>query len=222
MVMDEILIHLPRYLNATWLTIWMFTVVMVASTAIGGVCAFLAETVMPLLRIPFGVYSWVFRGLPELVVLLFCYLGLPFLGIDLGAIGSALLGLIIVSVAYQYEIFRGGIAAIDTRQFEAARALGIPLGTVLRRIILPQVVMTIVRPWVTFAAGDVKGLSITSAVAVMEVMAVTRQTIAITEKPFLFILIAALIYGTIASALMVAELVISRRIERRYGVGART
>ena len=50
-------------------------------------------------------------------------------------------------------------------------------------------------------------------------MAVTRQTIALTTQPFVLILFAALIYALISSVLMIAELVLTRRFARRYGIG---
>ncbi len=219
--MEDIIVHLPRFAAATWLTVWLFATVMALSTACGALLGILAEVTGRIVRWPLAVYSWVFRGLPDLVVLLACYLVLPAVGVDLGSIGSAILGLTLIGTAFQFEMFRAGFAAIDPRQFEAARALGIPLSAAIRRIVLPQVARIIVKPWITYAAGKVKGLSIASAIAVMEVMAVTRQTIAVTDHPFLLILFAAAIYGTIASVLMTVDVLYTRYAQRRYGLGRR-
>jgi His/Glu/Gln/Arg/opine family amino acid ABC transporter permease subunit len=219
--MALIIAQLPRFAAAAWLTIWMFAVVTVISPAIGAALAVVADRFGRAVATPLAIYCWVFRGVPELVVLLACYLGLPAAGVDIGSIGAALLGLSLIGVAFQAEIFRGGLAAIEPRQLEAARSLGMSWRQTLRRIVLPQVVRIVLPAWTTFLAGYVKAFAVTSAIAVMEVMAVTRQLIAISNQPFLLILVPSAIYAAIASALMVAELVLVRRSARRYGLGRR-
>lgn len=71
--------------------------------------------------------------------------------------------------------------------------------------------------WATFSAGNVKALAVASAISVTEVMAVTRQALAISNQPFVLILLAAGIYAVIASALMLVEVVATRRFARRFG-----
>lgn len=209
--MDVLVAQLPRFVAATWLTIWLFVVTTALSTVIGAAVAILADTAGKVVAVPIAVYVWVFRGLPELVVLLACYLALPMAGVDLGAIGSAILGFTLIGIAFQAEIFRGGLASIDPRLLEGARALGMGRGLTLRRIVLPQVVRTVLPAWATFSAGNVKALAVASAISVSEVMAVTRQTLAISHQPFVLILLAAGIYAAIASAMMVLEIVARRR-----------
>src|SRR5690606_41667161 len=67
-------------------------------------------------------YSWMFRGLPELVVLLFCFLALPQMGLRLTPIQSAVIGLALVASAYEYEILRGALTAVPAQQYEASRS----------------------------------------------------------------------------------------------------
>lgn len=215
--MDVIVSQLPRFIDATWLTIWMFAVVTFVSTILGASLAILANAAGRGAGIPLAVYTWVFRGLPELVVLLFCYLALPTLGLDLGSIGSALLAFTLVGTAFQAEIFKAGLSAVDPRMIEAARALGMSWQLRLRRVVLPQVFRIVVPPWATFLAGNIKAFALASAVAVTEIMFVTRQSLAISRDPFTLILFAGVIYGAIASALMLLELVLTRHIIRRYG-----
>ncbi|MFR5846906.1 MAG: ABC transporter permease subunit [Streptococcus salivarius] len=49
-----------------------------------------------------------------------------------------LLASLCVSAAYMAEIFRSSIVAVDKGQWEAARSLGLPQKSIIRRIILPQ------------------------------------------------------------------------------------
>jgi His/Glu/Gln/Arg/opine family amino acid ABC transporter permease subunit len=219
--MHVIIAQLPRFAAATWLTIWMFAVVTLISTVAGAALAVAADRLGRPVSTPLAIYCWVFRGVPELVVLLACYLALPAAGIDISPIGAALLGLSLIGIAFLVEIFRGGLAAIDRRQIEAARSLGMSWRLAMRRIVLPQVVRIVLPAWTTFLAGFVKAFAVTSAIAVIEVMALTRQLIAISNQPFLLILFASAIYAAIASVLMIAELLLARRFARRYGLGRR-
>ena len=216
--MDLIISLWPRFLDATLLTLGIFVIVSLMSTTIGLLAALTTIAAGRWFTVLLAAYGWVFRGVPELVILLFCYLALPQLGLQIGPIGAAVLGFTLISTAYEIEIFRSGLAGVHRGQFEAARALGIPLPSVLRRIVLPQVIRIVATPWITYATGSIKRISIASAVAVTEIMQVTKQAIAFSHQPFRLILFAAILYATMASALMIAEIVVARRFKRRFGL----
>ncbi len=215
--MDVLLQQLPRFLSALWLTLWMFALVTVMSTIIGAALAIFADRYGRPVAAALRIYSWIFRGVPELVVLLICYLALPYAGIDLGSVGSAILAFTLVGVAFQSEIFRAGLSTIDARMIEAARGLGMNWWLMTRRVIIPQVLRVSVPSWATFLAGNVKAFALASAIAVTEIMTVTRQAMAISKDPFTLLLFAGFLYGVIASALMILEIVVSRYLNHRYG-----
>jgi His/Glu/Gln/Arg/opine family amino acid ABC transporter permease subunit len=219
--MDVFLAQLPRFIDASWLTLWMFVIVSIISTILGALLAIAAGVAGRWLSGPMAVYSWVFRGLPELVVLLACYLALPMLGFDLGSVGAALLGFTLIGTAFLYEIARTGLAAIDPDLLQAARALGMGWSLTMRRVILPQAIRVVVTPWATFLAGYVKAFALASAISVAEVMMITRQTMAISTQPFFLILLAGGIYAAMASALMLLEYGLKRYLDRRYGTVGR-
>ena len=52
-----------------------------------------------------------------------------------GAFGAALIALIVNTTAYNAETLRGGIGAVDRGQWDAAAAIGMTRGKILRRII---------------------------------------------------------------------------------------
>ncbi|WP_300668704.1 amino acid ABC transporter permease [Helicobacter sp. UBA3407] len=86
------------------------------------------------------LYVGFFRGTPIVVQLLFIYFViLPLFGL---AGSSALLVAIVIfglnSGAYVSEIIRGGILSVDSRQNEAARALGLNSKQSMRFIVFPQ------------------------------------------------------------------------------------
>jgi polar amino acid transport system permease protein len=93
------------------------------------------------LRVPAQVYVDVLRGLPTILTIFLIGQGLPyagftFLGTSAYPYGIAALGLI--ASAYTAEIFRSGIQAVHHGQLEAARALGMPYGTAMGLIVVPQ------------------------------------------------------------------------------------
>lgn len=93
------------------------------------------------LRWPARVYTDIFRGLPEVVIILLIGLGIgPVVGSLTGnspyPLGIAALGL--MAAAYIGEIFRSGIQSVEPGQLEASRALGFSYASSMRLIVVPQ------------------------------------------------------------------------------------
>ncbi|WP_343600280.1 ABC transporter substrate-binding protein/permease [Mycobacterium sp.] len=93
------------------------------------------------LRWPARVYTDIFRGLPEVVIILLIGLGVgPIVGgltnNNPYPLGIAALGL--TAAAYIGEIFRSGIQSVEAGQLEASRALGFGYPTAMRLIVVPQ------------------------------------------------------------------------------------
>ncbi|ORB56219.1 ABC transporter substrate-binding protein/permease [Mycolicibacterium rhodesiae] len=93
------------------------------------------------LRWPARVYTDIFRGLPEVVIILLIGLGIgPVVGGITGnnpfPLGIAALGL--MAAAYIGEIFRSGIQSVDAGQLEASRALGFSYSSSMRLVVVPQ------------------------------------------------------------------------------------
>ncbi|AKN15650.1 ABC transporter substrate-binding protein/permease [Mycobacterium haemophilum] len=93
------------------------------------------------LRWPARVYTDVFRGLPEVVIILIIGLGIgPLVGgltnNNPYPLGIAALGL--MAAAYIGEILRSGIQSVDPGQLEASRALGFSYSAAMRLVVVPQ------------------------------------------------------------------------------------
>jgi polar amino acid transport system substrate-binding protein len=93
------------------------------------------------LRWPARVYTDIFRGLPEVVIILLIGLGVgPLVGgltnNNPYPLGIAALGL--TAAAYVGEIFRSGIQSVDSGQLEASRALGFSYPAAMRLVVIPQ------------------------------------------------------------------------------------
>jgi polar amino acid transport system substrate-binding protein len=93
------------------------------------------------LRWPARIYTDIFRGLPEVVIILIIGLGVgPIVGgltnNNPYPLGIAALGL--MAAAYVGEILRSGIQSVDPGQLEASRALGFSYSAAMRLVVVPQ------------------------------------------------------------------------------------
>jgi polar amino acid transport system substrate-binding protein len=93
------------------------------------------------LRWPARIYTDIFRGLPEVVIILLIGLGIGPLVSGLThnncyPLGIAALGL--TAAAYMGEIFRSGIQSVESGQLDASRALGLSYHTAMRMVVIPQ------------------------------------------------------------------------------------
>lgn len=93
------------------------------------------------LRWPARVYTDIFRGLPEVLIILLIGLAVgPLIGGLTGnnpyPLGIAALGL--TAAAYVGEILRSGIQSVESGQLEASRALGFSYPASMRLVVIPQ------------------------------------------------------------------------------------
>ncbi|MGI9124638.1 MAG: ABC transporter substrate-binding protein/permease [Mycobacterium sp.] len=93
------------------------------------------------LRLPARIYTDIFRGLPEVVIILLIGLGIGPLvsgitGNNPYPLGIAALGL--MAAAYIGEILRSGIQSVEAGQLEASRALGFSYPSSMRLVVVPQ------------------------------------------------------------------------------------
>jgi polar amino acid transport system substrate-binding protein len=122
------------------------TLILTVSAAVIGLALGMALAVAGIsrhrwLRWPARVYTDIFRGLPEVVIILLIGLGLgPVVGGLTGSnpypLGIAALGL--MAAAYIGEIFRSGIQSVEAGQLEASRALGFSYSSSMRLVVVPQ------------------------------------------------------------------------------------
>ena len=90
---------------------------------------------------------------------------------------ALLLGLVIYSAAYIAEIVRSGIQAIPSGQWEAAGALGLRPGSVLRLVILPQSLRVIIPPMTSQFLNLAKNSSLAIAIGYPDIVAIANTTL---------------------------------------------
>ena len=132
----------------------------VIGLALGMVLAMAGMSHSRWLRWPARVYTDIFRGLPEAVIILLIGLGVgPLVGgmthNNPYPLGIAALGL--MAAAYIGEILRSGIQSVDPGQLEASRALGFSYWAAMRLVVVPQGLRRVLPALVNQAIALLKG-----------------------------------------------------------------
>lgn len=83
-------------------------------------------------------YVSLIRGTPLYLQIFFFFLALPQLGIILPGLWAGVLALGLNYGAYESEVFRAALSSVGRGQREAAMAIGMTNGQMMRRIVLPQ------------------------------------------------------------------------------------
>ncbi|WP_369370291.1 amino acid ABC transporter permease [Promicromonospora sp. Populi] len=214
---------------------------MAIAIALAIALAVMRQSDNPVMRWVSWAWIWFFRGTPVYTQLVFWGLlavlyprlsvGVPF-GPEffsfttadvVTAFWAALLGLALNESAYLAEIVRAGLTSVDPGQAEAAKALGMKDGKVLRRVVLPQAMRVIVPPTGNETISMLKTTSL--VVAVPFTLELQFATSAMGNRQFLpipFLVIAALWYLLITSILMVGQHYLERYYGRGFGTAARS
>ncbi len=158
-------------------------------------------------------YIRVFQGTPLLLQLFLVFFGSDMLGLGLGALFSAVLGLSLNAGAFLGEIWRGSIQAVAPGQVEAARALGLGYGARMLRVVAPQALRLATAPTVGFLVNLVKSTSLTAVIGFVELTRAGQLLNNATFQPFTIFGAVALLYFLLCYPLTA----LSRRLERRLG-----
>lgn len=136
-------------------------------------------TVLPALALVLGlpILGWVAGGAPVAIDIPelkgFNFVGGGTLPPEAVAL---LIGLVAYTSAYVAEVVRAGIQSVPRGQGEAARALGLGGGTILRLVVLPQALRVIIPPITSEYMDFVKNSSLAVAIGFFDFVSVTNTT----------------------------------------------
>ena len=159
---------LPQLLQAAGTTL-----ILAASAAgigfVGGTLLGIAQSRgSTLLKVIVTLYVTVIRGTPLLLQIMFFFLMLAGIGIQISALQTAILAIGINSSAYISQIVRSGIQSVSRGQIEAAQTLGIGNYDITRYIILPQALRIVIPALGNELVTLIKESSLASTIGVLE------------------------------------------------------
>lgn len=111
---------------------------------------------------------------------------------------ALLIGLVMYTAAFIGEIVRSGILAVSHGQTEAALALGLRRGQVLRLVVLPQALRVIIPPTTSQYLNLTKNSSLAVAIGYPDIVSVANTTLNQTGQAIEGIAIIMAVYLTIS------------------------
>jgi polar amino acid transport system permease protein len=218
-------------LSGIGITLFLTAVSMIVGAAIGLVLALMRDSRnKPVAAVAVGYISF-FRGTPLLVQLIFWFnfaalypdlsLGVPFTAFQyqldtntlISPLTAAIIGLTLNEAAYMAEVIRGGFAAVDKGQIEAADSLGMSFSTKLRAVLLPQIMPAVIPPTGNQLISMLKGTSLVSVLGVADLLQSAQLIYARTYETIPLLIVASLWYLAMTILLGIPQ----SMIERHYG-----
>ncbi|MCH8098112.1 MAG: ABC transporter permease subunit [Proteobacteria bacterium] len=178
-----------------------------------------------------AAYTIVFRGTPEILVLLLFYFGsaialtaiaqvfdpeVKFVDIPPFWAGSLAIALIVGS--YATETFRGAFLGVDPGQVEAARALGLSNLKTFLYVRIPAMWRLALPPFGNHMLSLVKDTALISIIGLEETLFVAEQAIGTTGKPFIMFIVVGAIYLGFSTIITLSVMVLERYANRHLEV----
>jgi general L-amino acid transport system permease protein len=123
---------------------------------------------------------------------------------------AILIALSLYASSYISEVVRGSIVAVPKGQIEAAKALGLRPGRILRLVVLPQALKTMIPPMTSQYLGLLKSSSLAVAVGYPDLIRVSMVTISQTGRAVECMTIVMLVYLSISLSIATAMNIYNR------------
>ena len=176
-------------------------------------------------------YTIVFRGTPEILVLLLFYFGsaitltaiaqvfdpeVKFVDVPPFWAGAFAIALIVGS--YATETFRGAFLGVDPGQVEASRALGLSNLQSFIYVRIPAMWRLALPPFGNHMLSLIKDTALIAIIGVEETLFVAEQAIGTTGKPFIMYIVVGVIYLGFSTVITLTVMVLERHANRHLDV----
>ena len=206
---------LPFFLRGVVATVMFCAVATVVGMFLGTVVALGRLSKRRLLRGLSIAFVEPFRNTPFLVQAFLVYFGLAQFGLSLSATVAGLVVLSLFSAAMFSEGIRGCILSVPKGQLEAARAVGIPYLTAMRRIVFPQTISYMIPVITNLTIGLIKESAALSVISVQELTMAGQIVVGETFRPVETYLSIAILYWLLTAAVVRAFLAFQRYLSHR-------
>ncbi|HEY0616178.1 MAG TPA: amino acid ABC transporter permease [Kribbella sp.] len=168
-------------------------------------------------RVPATLIVELFRAIPLLILMFFFYYGNLQFHLGLGPFWAVVFGLTLYNGSVLAEIFRAGISAVPKGQREAAYAMGLRKNQVVRLILLPQAIRTMLPAIVSQLVVLLKDTALGFIIVYGELLNVGKQMGGRLEFGFPYIptyMVIAVIYIGMCSLLSLLARYLEARTRR--------
>ena len=162
-----------------------------------------------------AVYTSIFRGVPLLVQVFMMYFGIPLvLPVKFTAFQAGTLVFAMNSAAYISESMRGGIKAIDRGQYEAAMALGVHYPGMMKDIILPQAIKSVLPSLVNEFISLLKNTTLIASIGLVDILRVGQLIQSRTYRAFEPFFAISVFYYVLVMGLSFLGKLLERRVNK--------
>lgn len=177
---------------------------------LGFLIALAAQSQDRLLRLAAGIYTTIFRGLPELLTLFIVYYGAQILvqsvlssagvqeRVEINAFVAGMVALAVVFSSYSSEVLLSAFRAIPRGQYEAGDALGLRRRRTMRLIVLPQLIRIALPGLTNLWLILLKDTSYVSVIGLADIVRQTGIAARVSKEAFFFYFIACMLYLILA------------------------
>lgn len=166
---SNLLVYGKLLLQAAGMTVWISWLALMLALIGGTFIALMRTSKWKILIGVALVYTEIFRSLPILIVMFFCYFGAPLVfGIDISMFAAVTIALALSSSSSMAEIIRAGIESVKRGQWEAAWSAGMSYWQVLRYVVGPQAIRVVLPPSVGIYIATLKESSLASVIGYVE------------------------------------------------------
>ena len=206
--------NFPHFIAGGIVTLQVAVVGVAAALVLGLVIALMRLSGFRFLSALIDAYVQFFRGIPLFVSVIWLYYGLAMLtGFNIAPVTAGLACLSILHSAYLAEIYRAGVESVGKGQREAALSVGLKRSQIMRYIVLPQAIRTVLPPIFNEFTVMLKSVSILSLVGVDELVRKVMFASSRTRRPFELYTFLAVIYIVIVGAASRVANLVERRLQ---------
>lgn len=200
-------------IDGVLITIQMALIGMAIALTLGLVIALMGKSGIKILVIFSDIYIQIFRAIPLFVYLIWMFYGAAMLtGINVPAFATAVICLSMTHSAFMAETYRAGIESVPKGHTEAGLSVGLSRFQVMRYIILPQAIRTILPPIGNEFVIVFKSTTILGIIGVDELVRKAQYATTLSFRPFE-------LYSAVAVIFVVMVIIISRFnlfLERKF------
>ncbi len=209
---------IPLYAEAAKVTLIISFWGILSASILGLICCFIQYYKVTGVVGIVKVYIELSRNTPLLIQVFFLYFGLPQIGIKLSGTVCAIIGLCFLGGSYMAESFRSGLESVTKNQVEVGLSIGLSEKQIMQNVILPQAVSVSMPSLSANIIFLLKETSILSAIAIPELLYVTKSIIGLYYKTNEALLLLTVTYLILILPLSIILRIIERRLRHaEYG-----
>ncbi|MET9713034.1 ectoine/hydroxyectoine ABC transporter permease subunit EhuD [Nocardiopsis alba] len=198
---------MPDLLAGLWVTVQITVIAYLMALALGLAIAIVRR--VPIIGSLLHFVMEFIRTTPLIIQLVFVFLLAP------STVSGMTVGILVLGVhysSYTAEVYRSGIEGVSKGQWEAARALSLPISRTWGAIVLPQAIRKVIPALGNYLIAMFKDTPLLFAIGVAELLTEAQRVGSADFR----IVEAFTVVGFLFLVVSIPSAIVIRRLEKRY------